>query len=122
MAPKIPVELAEAKEHREQAYKRYEETDKKLKDAARFTCQLWDDTVTEWYNRWQALGGTSDIRSIVALEEERAKADAIVAAHNERTSHLHAAWWYELLRMYDEIDYMDHQATINDARASGHPF
>ena len=79
MSPRIPVELAHAKEQRAEAWRKYDEAVDRNADPleldrlAVFT-KGWQLAVTTWYNRWQALGGTSDIYSIEAREREQSLA------------------------------------------------
>ena len=68
MTPQIPVELAHARAQRDAAWRMLAESEggngAHLYDAAR----AWTQVATDWYNRWQAVGGTSDITSIVEAE------------------------------------------------------
>ena len=76
MPPTIPTELAEARRAREQAWNEYmqiidrEHTHKEFTAALDKACAA-DREAVSLYNRWQAVGGTSDITSIVAAEIER---------------------------------------------------
>jgi hypothetical protein len=70
----IPVELAEAREACTQAWNRYfvvterphtyDEYHQALNEAG-----ASDDLCSDLYRRWQAVGGTSDIESIVEAEK-----------------------------------------------------
>ena len=80
----IPIELAEAREQRDAAWSLYGRSiddntyTKEMRDAAGQVADAWDDTCQDWYDRWQKLGGTSYIRSIVEIEEYKAQeADAL---------------------------------------------
>ena len=72
----IPIELVEAREQRDAAWSLYgrsiddEGYTKEMRDTAGQVAEAWDDTCQDWYNRWQKLGGTSDIRSIVEAETD----------------------------------------------------
>jgi len=72
----IPIELAEAREQRDAAWSLYgrsiddESYTKEMRDKAGQVAEAWDDTCQDWYDRWQKLGGTSDIRSIVEAEAD----------------------------------------------------
>ena len=72
MTPQIPVELAHARAQRDAAWRMLAEAEGgdnqngvRLYEAAR----AWTQVATDWYNRWQAVGGTSDITSIVEAEQ-----------------------------------------------------
>jgi hypothetical protein len=74
MTPKIPVELAHAREQREAAYVMYGKAidDGSPLDATERLYQAadaWDKVCQSLYDRWQKVGGTSDIESIEAAEQ-----------------------------------------------------
>lgn len=76
MAPKIPTELAVAREEKEQAYDRLEKAREAGKDEVTIelyetSCKAWTRTEQDWYDRWQAVGGTSDIFSILEAEQSK---------------------------------------------------
>ena len=76
MPPTIPTELAEARRAREQAWNEYQQVIDGWHTHEEFTAALdkacaADREAVSLYNRWQAVGGTSDITSIVAAEIER---------------------------------------------------
>ena len=76
MPPTIPTELAEARRAREQAWNEYMQIIDRPHEYREFHEALnkageADKEVNRWYDRWQAVGGTSDITSIVAAEIER---------------------------------------------------
>ena len=79
MPPTIPTELAEARRARELAWNEYQQVLDAPHTHAEFTAALdkacaADREAVSLYNRWQAVGGTSNITSIVAAEIERENA------------------------------------------------
>jgi hypothetical protein len=70
------MELISAMEKIDAAWKNYDAAiesgaSRDVKDSAFAAAFKAEQNVHDWYNRWQKLGGTSDIESIVAAEEER---------------------------------------------------
>jgi hypothetical protein len=73
MPPRIPIELVEAKINSSAMWKRYDDLIENgatldEKQAALKAMLDAEKTVGDWYKRWQALGGTSNIGSIVEAE------------------------------------------------------
>lgn len=80
----IPVELGEAEEAKDVAWNAWDIAVERyldasgderehlaaLKQAAEEKAVAASNAVTNWWKRWQRLGGTSDIRSIVDTERE----------------------------------------------------
>ena len=101
----IPIELAEAREQRDAAWSLYGRSiddntyTKEMRDAAGQVADAWDDTCQDWYDRWQKLGGTSYIRSIVEIEEYKAQeADALDELATQKSvirDGVSSAEWYD---------------------------
>jgi len=94
----IPIELANARAERSRAWTEYlqltdrEHTSAEFEKAYSYAVKC-EEVVTEWYNRWQAVGGTSDIVSIVDTE-------AMIAFANEQSDPLvtfGSPEWFESL-------------------------
>jgi hypothetical protein len=73
MTPKIPYELAQARTQRDAAWDMYGKAidDGKPQDAKERlggVAEIWDAVCQKFYDRWQKLGGTSDIDSIEIAE------------------------------------------------------
>lgn len=70
----IPTELAHARKTAETAWKLYnlivddERATKEQRTSALLKANELDNLSHQWYMRWQAVGGTSDIESIVDAE------------------------------------------------------
>ncbi len=69
-----PIELANAKQARAAAWDEYMQVIDREHTPAEFDEALTkaeeaNTTVSAWYQRWQAVGGTSDITSIVEAEK-----------------------------------------------------
>lgn len=78
MPPRIPVELAQAREtlnfiQQEHIRAIDEERPRETIERLLRTGKKLEDIYHDWYVRWQALGGTSDIVSIVAAENKAAE-------------------------------------------------
>jgi hypothetical protein len=100
----IPIELAIARRLRSEAWDMYtqvidrEHTYQEFLDSFN-SAQAADITATDWYNRWQKVGGTSDIERIVAAE------------NLQRTALLRPRTVLD-----DMTDYLDLKATEANAR------
>lgn len=73
MTPRIPYELAQAREQREAAWSMYgkaidDEKPQDVKERLALAAEAWDEVCQSLYNRWQKVGGTSDIESIEIAE------------------------------------------------------
>lgn len=76
----IPIELANARTARDDAWRKYMEVveahgSKELIDETYKVCQIMEELVTNIYKQWQALGGTSDIHSIALHKTDADVAD-----------------------------------------------
>lgn len=76
MPPRKPIELVNAMERVNAAWRRYDDAiesgaSREEKDAALAAAEAAERKYEDWYDRWQAVGGTSDIESVAAAEEER---------------------------------------------------
>lgn len=110
MNPKIPVELAQARETRDIIWSDYAKAieEGRSKDIIKLlgdTGEKMDELCTEWYNRWQAVGGTSDVVSIVDAEERKRQADGIAKD---------AEWMDEAAA--EHADWLDNQRTMEESR------
>jgi hypothetical protein len=72
MAPRIPLELSQAREARDEAWKLYDEAIEREGTemiAERFkVCTYLEARCNDLYNQWQAMGGTSDIETLTSVE------------------------------------------------------
>lgn len=68
----IPLELAQARIAREEAWRLYDvaiDTETNEITAERFkVCVYLESRCNDLYNQWQAMGGTSDIETLTAVE------------------------------------------------------
>lgn len=116
----IPTELAEARRAREQAWNEYmqiidrEHTHEEFTAALDKACAA-DREAVSLYNRWQAVGGTSDITSIVAAEIERENAAINNWLQADNSAALYGDAWYKE-QAARHADWLDEQRTQEDAR------
>jgi len=71
--PRKPIELVNAMERVNAAWNRYDDliesgASREEKDAAFAAAVKAEEEYFDWYDRWQKVGGTSDIESVVAAE------------------------------------------------------
>lgn len=116
----LPIELAKAREARTQAWNEYMQVIERDHTYAEYHEALTkagaaDEVVSRWYQRWQAVGGTSDIESIVDAElflnaMETCLVDPMhINSRDELTP--------KVARFMDDMtDYLDLKATEEHAR------
>ena len=120
MPPTIPTELAEARRARELAWNEYQQVLDAPHTHAEFTAALdkacaADREAVSLYNRWQAVGGTSNITSIVAAEIERENAAINDWLQADNAAGLYGEAWYKE-QAARHADWLDEQRTQEDAR------
>lgn len=120
MPPRIPTELADARRAREQAWNEYmqiidrEHTHEEFTAALDKACAA-DREAVSLYNRWQAVGGTSNIESIVAAEIERENQQITDWLQADNSAGLYGEAWYKE-QAARHADWLDEQRTQEDAR------
>ena len=97
MTPRIPSELANARAARNEAWNEYgvvieREHTRDEWQSAFDKAVAADNVCTELYARWQRLGGTSDIRSIVEAEPVTVTAAAAVVYGDSLLTPESTAW------------------------------
>ena len=112
-----PIELANAKTARSDAWAEYMQIIERPHTSQEFNAALHkagmaDKNVSEWYDRWQAVGGTSDIESIVDAEK------FLMYVEQSLTDPTHIAtapaWMIEA--QAQAADAEDERRTLEDAR------
>jgi len=119
----LPKELAYAQGTAKTAWKLYTE----VSESGAPWCPMLakalacDECVHRWYERWQEVGGTSDIESILEVEWEAERAKAERWAHEQMQTSpqlRNVPNWDEIIEIAvgQAADYADLKRTQEDAR------